>query len=111
MAYQYNGTSFTQSAAFNTTPNTLEGGMWMSGGAPAVDSSGNVYVSTGNGEFDANSLTPPNNDYGDTLLQLTSSLGVNQYFTPADEATLAADDGDFGSGGAAVLADCRPATP
>jgi hypothetical protein len=105
MAYQYNGTSFAQSAAFNTTPNTLEGGVWMAGEAPAVDASGNVYVSTGNGNFDANSVTPPNNDYGDTLLQFSPSLTVNQYFTPSDEATLYADDGDFGSGGAALLAD------
>jgi hypothetical protein len=105
MAYQYNGTQLTQSAAFNATPNTLEGGIWMSGGAPAVDSSGNVYVSTGNGTFDANSVTPPNNDYGDSLLQLTPSLGVTQYFTPSDEATLYADDEDFGAGGAALLAD------
>jgi hypothetical protein len=77
----------------------------MAGEAPAVDSSGNLYLSTGNGEFDANSTSPPNNDYGDTLLQLTSSLGVNQYFTPSDELTLYQTDGDFGSGGAAVLAD------
>jgi hypothetical protein len=105
MAYQYNRTSFTQIAAFNTTPNEGEGGVWMAGEAPAVDSSGNLYLSTGNGEFDANSTSPPNNDYGDTLLQLTSSLGVNQYFTPSDELTLYQTDGDFGSGGAAVLAD------
>jgi len=105
MAYQYNGSAFTQTAAFNTTPNTQEGGVWMGGNAPAVDAAGNLYVSTGNGNFDANSLAPPNDDYGDTLLQLTASLGVNQYFTPSDEATLYADDGDFGSGGAAVLAD------
>jgi hypothetical protein len=105
MAYQYNGSSFTQSAAFNATPNTRDGGIWMSGDAPAVDANGNLYVSTGNGNFDANSLTPPNNDYGDSLLQLTSALAVNQYFAPSDEATLYADDGDFGSGGAAMLAD------
>jgi hypothetical protein len=105
MAYQYNGTTFTQIAAFNTTPNTLDGGVWMAGEAPAVDSSGNVYVSTGNGNFDANGVTPPNNDYGDSLLQLTGSLAVNQFFTPSDEVTLYANDGDFGSGGAAVLAD------
>jgi hypothetical protein len=105
MAYQYNGISFTQIAAFNSTPNAGEGGIWMAGAAPAVDSSGNLYLSTGNGEFDANSTSPPNNDYGDTLLQLTSSLGVNQYFTPSDELTLYQTDGDFGSGGAAVLAD------
>jgi hypothetical protein len=105
MAYRYNGTAFTQTAAFNTTPDTQDGGVWMGGDAPAVDAAGNLYVSTGNGNFDANSLTPPNDDYGDTLLQLTGSLGVNQFFTPSDEANLYATDGDFGSGGAAMLAD------
>jgi hypothetical protein len=105
MAYKYNGTTFTQSAAFNTTPNVGKGGVWMSGGAPAVDSSGNLYVSTGNGIFDADSNSPPNNDYGDSLLQLTASLGVNQYFTPTDQAADYNGDQDFGAGGAAVLAD------
>jgi hypothetical protein len=105
MAYQYNGSSFTQTAAFNTAPNAGDGGIWMSGGAPAVDSGGNVYLSTGNGQFDAGSVSPPNNDYGDSLLQLTSSLAVNQYFTPSDEANLFQTDGDFGAGGTALLAD------
>lgn len=105
IAYQYNGTAFTQRAAFNSTPNAGEGGIWMSGAAPAVDSSGNLYVATGNGPFDANSPTPPNNDYGDSLLQLTPSLGVNQYFTPSDQITDYMQDLDFGAGGAAVLAD------
>lgn len=105
MAYQYNGTAFTQSAAFNTTPNGGQGGIWMSGGAPAVDSSGNLYLSTGNGPFDANNTSPPNNDYGDSLLQLTASLGVNQYFTPSDQLTDYQQDQDFGAGGATVLAD------
>jgi hypothetical protein len=99
------GDGGTQSAVLNTTPNTQQGGVWMSGEAPAVDSGGNLYVSTGNGSFDADNLTPPINDYGDTLLQLTGALAVNQYFTPSDEATLGANDGDFGSGGAAVLAN------
>ena len=105
MAYRYDGTTFTQTAAFNTTPNTQDGGVWMAGEAPAVDSDGHVYVSTGNGNFDANNPSPPNNDYGDSLLQLTASLGVDQFFTPSDEASLYANDEDFGSGGAAVLAD------
>jgi hypothetical protein len=105
MAYQYNGTAFTQSAAFNTAPNAGRGGVWMSGGAPAVDSSGNLYVSTGNGPFDANDSTPPYNDYGDSLLQLSASLGVNQYFTPSDQLNDATYDKDFGAGGATVLAD------
>jgi hypothetical protein len=105
IAYHYSGTSFTQSAAFNAEPNAGEGGIWMSGAAPAVDSGGNLYLSTGNGVFDADSASPPNDDYGDSLLQLTSSLGVTQYFTPSDQLTDYQNDFDFGAGGAAVLAE------
>ena len=111
MAYQYSGTSFTQTAVFNATPNVQGGGIWMGGGAPAVDSANNLYVVTGNGVFDAASTTPPNNDYGDSLLKLTSALTVSPsvappWFTPTDQATdnLVIDQ-DFGSGGAALLAD------
>ncbi|MBV9724111.1 MAG: hypothetical protein JO299_02955, partial [Gammaproteobacteria bacterium] len=111
MAYVYNGSSFTQTAAFNSTPNKQQGGIWMSGGAPAVDASNNLYVLTGNGFFDANGATPPNNDYGDSLLKLTGSLSVSQYFTPSDQLTLYQGDGDFASGGAAILADLPAGSP
>ena len=57
----------------NVTPNVGEGGIWMSGGAPAGDSNGNLYVTTGNGLFDANSSTAPKNDYGDSFLQLSAA--------------------------------------
>ena len=53
MGYRYSGTSFTQTAVFNAAPNAQRGGIWMSGGAPAADSSNNLYVVTGNGGFDA----------------------------------------------------------
>ena len=69
----------------------------MSGGAPAADSSGNLYLITGNGNFDASSSTAPNNDYGDSFLKLTSGLSVSQYFTPSDESTDNSQDHDFGS--------------
>jgi hypothetical protein len=78
----------------------------MSGSAPAVDSSNNLYVVTGNGPFDANSLSAPNNDYGDSLLQLSSSLTVSQFYTPFEAlGDNNGSDFDLGSGGAAVLAD------
>ena len=72
----------------------------MSGGAPAADSSGNLYLITANGSFD-----PTSSDYGDSFLQLSPSLSVNQYFTPSDQQADNDNDNDFGSGGAAVLVD------
>lgn len=105
MGYQYSNSTWTQLAAFNATPNTRDGGIWMGGGAPPADSSNHLYFITGNGNFDATNVGAPNNDYGDTLLQLNPALQVTQYFTPSDEATDFSADKDFGSGGAAVLAD------
>jgi hypothetical protein len=105
MAYRYGSGGFGQTAVFNSTPNQQKGGIWMGGGAPPVDASNNLYVVTGNGVFDASSSAAPNNDYGDSLLQLTPALTVAQYFTPSDESADNTGDQDFGSGGAAVLGD------
>jgi len=105
MGYTYNGSAFSQTAVLNTTPNLGQGGIWMGGGAPAVDSSNNLYVLTGNGGFDANATSGKTDDYGDTLLKMTAQLAVTSYFTPSDQAADDADDHDFGSGGTAVVAD------
>jgi hypothetical protein len=105
MSYQYTGTALTQKAVLNVTPNTQGGGIWMGGGAPAVDSNSNLYILTGNGTFDAVGGSAPHNDYGDSLLRLNTALQVSQYFTPSDQLADAQNDIDFGSGGAALLAD------
>jgi hypothetical protein len=105
MGYQYANGVWTQTATFNATPNVREGGIWMGGGAPSVDSSNYLYFLTGNGGFDANSPTAPNNDYGDSLLQVNAALQVSSYFTPSDELADDQGDKDFGSGGSSMLAD------
>jgi len=89
---------------FNATPNGEGAGIWMAGGAPSVDSSNNIYVITGNGDYDGAT------EFGDTFLKLNSSLALQDWFTPADEAILNSSNGDLGSGGAAVLADL-PSAP
>jgi hypothetical protein len=102
-------------AVFNSTPNQVgtlsysRGGIWMGGGAPAVDSSGNLFFITGNGTFDANT---GGSNYGDSVLKLTTAggLSVADYFTPLDQASLDANDTDFGSGAATVLVD-QPSGP
>jgi hypothetical protein len=114
-AYPYHGWILGYNAAnvqqqvgvFNTTPNGGLGGIWMGGGAAAADASGNLFVSTGNGVFDANMGSAPNNDYGDSLLKIGTSSGLSllDYFTPDDQATLALYDTDLGSGGVLLLPD------
>jgi hypothetical protein len=101
----YDPATLSQLYIFNTAPNTTRTSIWMAGGAPAADSSGNIYVITANGVFDVTNSTAPNNDYGDSFLKLTSSLTVSQYFTPADQSTDNLIDNDFGSGGTAVVVD------
>jgi hypothetical protein len=112
VGYTYNGTGFTQTAVLNTTPNANGGGIWMSGGAPAADNNGNLYLITGNGTFDASSTSAPNNDYGDSFLQLrpvanavnvNAALTISSWFTPSDQSSDDSDDLDFGSGGTALL--------
>jgi len=105
MGYLYSNGSWAQTAVFNSTPNVRGGGIWMGGGAPSVDASNHLYFLTGNGGFDANNAGPPNDDYGDSLLQADTSLNISSYFTPSDELADNQSDRDFGSGGAAVLAD------
>lgn len=111
MGYTYNGAAFSQSYVLNTGPNTHEAGIWMSGAAPAADSSNDLYVITGNGGFDALRTTPPNSDYGNSLLKLSSDLKVLQYFTPSAQEYNNATNNDFGAGGAAVLADLPAGSP
>jgi hypothetical protein len=102
-------------AVFNSTPNFnaafgySRGGIWMSGGAPAADSSGNLYLLTGNGVFDANTN---GGNYGDSTLKLstTSGLSVADWFTPMNQASLDSGDVDHGAGGAAILVDQPSAT-
>ncbi len=101
----YDATNLSHLYTFNTAPNKGRAGIWMGGGAPSADASGNLYVVTGNGDFDAANSTPPNNDYGDSFLKLTSNLTVSQYFTPADESSENTGDQDLGSGGTSVVVD------
>jgi hypothetical protein len=101
----YNATTLQQVGVFNSTPNGGGGGVWESGDGPAVDASGNIYLSTGNGTFDAAMGGP---DYGDSVIKFNTTgggLNVADYFSPFDQAYLARADQDLASGGLVVLPD------
>ena len=103
----YDATTLAQLAVFNANPDGSRAGIWMAGGAPAVDTFGNLYLSTGNGTFDGNSPSPPNDDFGDTVLKIATSSGlfVDDWFTPFNQDFLNGFDIDLGSSGVVVLPD------
>jgi Putative Ig domain len=104
----FNASDLAVASIFNATPNAQYGGIWMSGGAPAADANGNVYVLTANGAFDAQN---GGKDYGDSFLQLSDNLIVSSYFTPSDQANDNANDNDFGAGGSAVVLNLTSGSP
>ena len=104
----FNASNLAIASIFNDTPNSRWGGIWMGGGAPSADANGNVYVITGNGQFDANT---GGSEYGDSFLQLSGALHVSSYFAPSDQGSDQANDNDFGAGGSAVVLNVPSGSP
>jgi Ricin-type beta-trefoil lectin domain-like len=104
IGYSYTNSALHQVSAYNDSANGNEGGIWMSGSGPAADSSGNIYLLTGNGSFDLNTGGP---DSGDTFLKMSAQngLSVSDSFTPFNQSCFAAADTDLGSGGGLLLPD------
>ena len=109
----YNQGTLQRTAVLNIAPNSGGVGpsIWMSGGAPAVDAAGNIYVITANGAFEStlDAAGFPNlGDYGNSFLKLSTSGGglrVTDYFAPNNTAFLSAVDFDLGAGGVMLLPD------
>jgi hypothetical protein len=99
----FDAATLTQTAVFNTSPDSGESGIWHSDNGPAADEQGNLYVATGNGKFDA---AAGGRNYGDTVLKLRlegRDFKVSDYFTPYNQQKLNASDADLGSGGPVLL--------
>ncbi len=96
----YDAATLTQLAAFNDTPDGTQGGIWQAGAAPTFDSQGNLYTITGNGSFDGAT------NFGQSVLKLSAkTLGVLDFFAPANYGALNDADLDLGASGPMWLAD------
>ena len=98
----YNATTLQQVSIYNTTPNGNGGGIWQGGGGLATDATGNLYFTTSNGTFDANT---GGLDYGDTVEKLSPSGTAVDYFTPYDQQNDDVNNLDLGAGGPVLLVD------
>ena len=78
-----------------------QSGIWARGGAVIDPVSGNVFVSTGNGTFDANN---GGHNYGDTEIELSPDLTkIVDTYTSSNFATLQANDQDLASASPVML--------
>ncbi len=115
--------SFTQTAAWISTPSSFGGGIWQASQGPSADAEGNVYAITANGGYhqdhknviqDFNGTT----DFAEAIVRLKytkggagkGSLTLDDWFIPFLDANRKVDanynyrDQDLGSAGA-VLPD------
>jgi hypothetical protein len=86
-------------------PYASAGGIWMGGGGPVADSTGNVYVSTGNGPWNGTDA------WADSFLKFgpTPVAGANgtmqpiDYFTPSIYQYMDCQDSDLAAGGVLLI--------
>jgi len=81
-------TFFTVDAAAGES----QGAVWMGGAAPVVDGAGHIWVSTGNGSVSSDQQAY---DDSDSVLELSSSLRLLQFFAPSTWATNNSQDLDM----------------
>ena len=113
----YTASTLARAAVLNVAPNSGAGpAIWMSGGGPAADSAGNIYLLTANGAFettlDAGGF-PNKQDYGNSFLKISTvggALRVVDYFAMWNEVAESNGDVDLGSGGGMLLPDLHDST-
>jgi Immunoglobulin domain/PQQ enzyme repeat len=113
----YSQNTLAPIASLNIAANSNKGpAIWMSGGGPAADAAGNIYLLSANGAFettlDAKGF-PSKQDYGNSFLKISaaaSGLSVLDYFAMSNAVAESNADQDLGSGGEMLLPDLMDAT-
>lgn len=97
--FAYNGSTLAQTGCIATAisgfgANVGPAGVWNSGWGQAVDASGNIWLTTGNGPCTGAS------NFGDSFISFNTSLAVQGSFTPSDCASnINPNDLDIAAGG------------
>ena len=101
----YDETTLTQTGVFNTSPDYGLVSVWQTGNGLAADEEGNVYFETA--ESGVNKFDVPNGGqtYCNSVVKLTPTLDVKDYFTPYDVAFLNLNDLDLSASGVLLLPD------
>jgi hypothetical protein len=95
-----NITQLLTTSGVNYCSHTMSG-IWARPGVNVDPATGNVFVATGNGIYDANSS---GNDWGDSIIELNPNLtSIVDSYTPASYNSLDSNDADFGSTAPVIL--------
>ena len=86
-------------ATFEVASNGEGGAIWEAGGAPAANSLGDIYVTTGNANPDPPQGGPDTKRYTESVVRLSSTLHVLASF----KDTSAGGDADLGTGNPVLL--------
>jgi len=96
--FGYSTGGLQQVAALNDTAGGSAGGIWMSGQGLAADNGGDIYFSSGNGDWNGTT------QFSNSWVKLSPALKVMDWFTPFNEAFLSSPaDIDLGSGGVLLV--------
>jgi hypothetical protein len=95
----YSASTLKQSGIFCSSPDGVMDGIWMSGRAPAVDASGNVYYMVGNGDWNGS------RNFSESMLRFgsTATMPPPDWFTPDSWSSLDSGDVDYGSSGPILI--------
>ncbi len=79
----------------------VQSGIWSRGGVVLDPVTGNIFITTGNGLYTANT---GGHDYGDSVIELSPDLTkIIDTYTPSNYVSLRANDADLGSAAPALL--------
>jgi outer membrane protein assembly factor BamB len=79
-----------QSFEVDSQAGDSQGAIWAAGNAPAIDSSGDIWVATGNG-------SSTNFDFSESVIRLDPNLSLLDWWAPSDWSSLDGSDTDLGS--------------
>lgn len=101
----YDAKTLQQVDVFVSTPDTSQGGIWMSGNGPATDGKGNMWLASGQGLFTADK---GGRDFGNTVFRFDISgngMVREDTFTPGNQLHRVSFDEDTGVAGPILLPD------
>jgi hypothetical protein len=101
----YSASTLAQVAVFNTSPDHGLTSIWQTGNGIAADSSGNIFVETAESGINQYDVPQGGQTYCNSVVKLSPTLEVLDYFTPWAVVFLNTNDLDLSASGVLLLPD------